>query len=85
MEIKGLDFSQYHDLGHWPFTRYCRGQYGGWRNHLSLLWEYRCKPTLAIRISCRVGRHKWTTWSKTGSDETWQACLHCSKPRSPRT
>lgn len=41
--IKVLDFSQFHDLDHRWFTRYCHEQYGGWKNHLQLWWIYKAQ------------------------------------------
>jgi hypothetical protein len=40
--IKHLDFSGYHGLDHWPFTKSCRGMpKGGGFYHLKLAWDFR--------------------------------------------
>jgi hypothetical protein len=59
-QVKELDFSEFHPLGdHRPGDHRCRTLPGGWRNHLSLAWEYRWLPALSASTWCRVGCHEW--------------------------
>lgn len=77
-----LDFSQFHDLMHRPFTAECRSMYGGWRHHVSLWWEYMGRPRLAYLLKCRFGWHYWLDgWSKALGD--CQICRNCHDMREP--
>jgi hypothetical protein len=55
----GLDFSQFHDLMHRPFSAACRAKPGGPRRHLTLWWTYRAEPAIQRHTWCRVGVHRW--------------------------
>jgi hypothetical protein len=39
-EVKEIDFSIFHPLDHWAFSRDCFGWYGGPLQHLRLWWEF---------------------------------------------
>lgn len=77
MEIKSLNFDHFHPLDHWPFGRECAGWHGGWRNHLSLAWEFKWQMRLRKATSCRLGMHRPCEAELTGSDETFWACWFC--------
>lgn len=93
-----LDFSRYHPLDHWPGTRRCREHYGGWRNHLSMAWEYRRRDQVigwfARWTRCLTGRHSWQVWRRFGGIEEFRSknlgapgdykawCRYCHKRRT---
>lgn len=79
LEIKKLNMDMFHPMDHWPFTKECASWYGGWRNHLGLVWEYRAKPWLATQTSCRVGWHKKAKGSRPGMERTVVVCWFCWK------
>ncbi|HEX4395453.1 MAG TPA: hypothetical protein VH084_28565 [Mycobacterium sp.] len=85
-----LDFSQFHPLDHWPGSAYCRGLYGGTRNHLSMTWSYRRKDQLLAATLCKIGRHRWrNVWEgRPGERRPWkdrpadfEACRSCGQRR----
>lgn len=79
-EVHHLDFSEFHDLMHRPFTAECRSLYGGWRRHLSLWWEFRVQPELRAATLCRIGWHRWRDgWSRDLGD-CW-SCWPCGRLR----
>jgi len=53
-----LDFSEFHPLDHWPWSRRCLSLPGGAGRHLRLTWEYRRGPELRARTVCLVGIHR---------------------------
>lgn len=74
IKIERLDFSMFHGLDHWPGSAYCRSQYGGWRRHLKLAWEFKWRG----RTLCLLGLHEWC---KAGDSTGWtgQSCWFCSR------
>lgn len=79
-KVRHLDFSEFHDLMHRPFTAECRSMYGGSRRHLSLWWEFIGQPALARRFLCPTSRHRWCDgWSKALGD-IW-VCANCGESR----
>jgi len=85
-EVKHLDFSQFHALDHWPFTAYCRDQYGGGRHHLHLAWEYRRRDQLLgwwfMLTGCWLrGKHREQVWRS--GDKAGVRCSYCSWTRTP--
>lgn len=77
-----LDFSQFHDLAHLPFTAHCRSMYGGPWWHVCLWWEYIACPWIATRTRCRIGWHRWNKGrTRIGKPVTW--CLFCVTLRDP--
>lgn len=81
IKVHNLDFSQFHDLMHLPFTPYCLRQYGGPLRHVSLWWEFVAHEKLRKLAWCRCGRHRWVEWSRTGSTEKFFACRDCLEPK----
>lgn len=79
MEIRELDFSMFHPLDHWPFTRECASHYGGWRQHLHLAWEYRWKQEICSWTLCKIGKHKPSKWTRPSTGETGIGCWNCAK------
>jgi hypothetical protein len=77
-----LDFSQFHDLAHPPFTAHCRSSYGGPRHHLYLWWLYIGYPGLRRTTVCRIGRHAWSEgWNRErGHHRLCQDCLTLRDP-----
>lgn len=88
INLKKLDFSQFHATGdHWPFTRYCRTQFGGGWHHLALAWEFRRRDELLApwhRLRCRTGHHSPVQgWRRSSLDEPmrpYKACVYCDEP-----
>lgn len=83
-----LNFSEFHATGdHWPFTAYCRTQYGGGRQHLRLAWEFHRRDQVLWPwhwLRCRTGHHRMVkSWRRTGQHEGWQGwqgatlCFYC--------
>lgn len=74
-----LDFSQFHDLMHKPFTAACRARPGGWCRHVTLWWTYMAWPRIREQTTCRLGLHVWcAAWTRHGL--IW-ACEFCDEPR----
>lgn len=63
-----LDFSEFHPLDHWCFTRDCAGWHGGWINHIKLWWEYQA-PDPVGRLMCLAGFHDITPYWHYGKGE----------------
>ena len=61
-----LDFSQWHPLDHYPLSKRCREHYGGLRNHMKLLWDFKWDvPSKVKKVThCFWGRHKPGNWWK---------------------
>lgn len=90
-----LDFSQFHDLMHAPFSPYCRSLYPhGWKagiHHLRAEWEYRLRDRVRAPLHtlylCRVGRHEIQVWyaqnPHDGSMTVRPACAFCPFEREP--
>lgn len=89
-----LDFSQFHDQMHMPFTRHCRGQYPrGWRagfHHLRLSWMYRYRDALRSPLHtlwlCRRGKHDVEVWYGRSESDTVTVrprCGFCTYEREP--
>lgn len=89
-----LDFSQFHDTMHPPFTRHCRSLYpGGWRaglHHLRLAWAYhrrdQVRGPLHTYLLCRLGRHEiavWYTNPAHGPVTVRPVCKFCPFERPP--
>lgn len=60
-----LDFSQFHPLDHWPLSKRCREHYGGFRNHVKLVWCYKWNIEGWIKehiTHCPWGRHCYRPW-----------------------
>lgn len=53
-------WSEFHDLMHTPFSRYCRRMPGGPLRHLRLWVEYG-GPLIWPGVDCTRGRHQWVT------------------------
>jgi hypothetical protein len=88
--IKTVDFSQFHMLDHWPFTKRCRTFYGGGRRHLWMAWHFRrreqvLRPFWRV-FMCLFGRHHEVLWQGTRADGSTTAsvgCLACKFSRPP--
>lgn len=88
IDVKRLDFSQFHATGdHWPFTAYCRSQYGGSWHHLVLAWEFRWRDTLLAPwhwLQCRRGHHSviegWRRDTPNEPMKPYRMCVHCGTP-----
>lgn len=89
-----LDFSQFHDLMHVPFSRHCRDLYPhGWKagwHHLKLDWQFRRKDQLRVplqKILCRLDRHDVRVWYSGSKAEGTLAvspqCHFCDFTRLP--
>lgn len=76
-----LDFSQFHDLMHKPFTAACRARPGGWRRHVALWWAYMARPWVRTQTTCRLGRHEWCEDGGARNVYPVQACWFCDVER----
>lgn len=94
IDVDRLDFSQFHATGdHWPFSRYCRTQYGGGRVHLAYAWEFRHRDQLLSpwhKVLCSLGSHEGRDgWERETLDDpttAWVAvhrCRWCWRYRIP--
>lgn len=78
-----LDFSQFHDLAHVPFTAYCRDSHGGPRRHVRLWIELIAYPALRRMTACRVRCHRAATGQfrqEDGSYLVQRVCEDCMTP-----
>lgn len=86
-----LDWSEFHDMVHPIFSRYCWRQAGGPWLHIKYWWEWYLDEWLGWHIlrhtTCRLGWHSWRkAWRFTGRDDDaillW-SCEDCmlEKPR----
>lgn len=83
INVKNLDFSQFHDLMHMPFTPYCWRMFGGPRRHMTLWWEHVAVSELRRNTLCQFGRHRHRTWRRTGRLDTFRACVDCLEREDP--
>lgn len=78
--IRKLDFSEFHDLMHYPFSLYCWRMPGGWARHVALWWEYKATPYIMAHTACRLGHHHWCE-SFRGDEPLPDMCWHCGRTR----
>lgn len=84
--VENLDFSQFHALDHWPWTRWCREQpYGGGWHHVKSTWQWRRRDQWFgwwFKITqCTFGKHEEMFWrSPKGA---WVGCRYCNWSRPP--
>lgn len=82
MEIKHIDFSEFHPLDH-PLIE-CRGYPGGRRRHLEFSWDFIWKDRVRAQTTCRVGRHRFTVWRRLDTEVPVNiACMACTKQANP--
>jgi hypothetical protein len=78
-----LDFSQFHATGdHWPFTAYCRSQYGGGRVHLAYAWEFHRRDQVLAPwhwFRCRTGHHRMVNMWFAGEERATPRCFYCKR------
>lgn len=83
-----LDFSQWHPLDHHPLSKECRDHFGGFRQHMHLLWDFKWDmPSKRKKIThCFWGKHRSSSWFKgdgTGKLEyAGKVCSWCMKDLS---
>jgi hypothetical protein len=92
VNIRKLNFSQFHPLDHYPFEKRCWEFYGGPVTHIQYGWQFKWKSDIRAHTRCRIGWHKWTTWRRrvhpgvprSESDEwiSYIACGDCMKKRA---
>lgn len=80
--IRRLDFSEWHPMGHIPFSHTCRSYYGGGRRHLWLWWTWRGRLTMRRLTLCKLGRHEWGEWLLYDDVSLGEACGCCYKERA---
>lgn len=90
-----LDFSQFHDLMHPPFTRECRDLHpNGWRagfHHLRLEWQCRRRDQIMApvyrHLLCPLGRHdvrvSYSGSKRDGTLTVSPRCEFCLHTRPP--
>jgi hypothetical protein len=78
--LKGvnLDFSEFHDLAHWPGIG-CIGQYGGVKHHLKLAWAYQWSGEMKRLTLCRLERHEMTQVYDGDFVPIKRMCRNCCK------
>lgn len=81
-----LDFSQWHPLDHRPLSKRCRDHYGGFRNHMNLLWDFKWDMHSKVKkvTHCFWGRHHSSPhWRGDGTPGSLkyagQMCCWCLK------
>lgn len=93
MEIKKLDFSQFHPLDHWPWQRRCWSRkvqygwetqfYGGPIHHMKLAWEFKWREQVLYRPLHTFGIHRFVTWHSDAKGYQ-TICEFCSVERPTR-
>lgn len=80
-----IDFSVFHPLFHWAFSRECFGWHGGPVQHIRLWWDYQA-PDPVGSLLCRLGRHDMGPyWQGRGfidvdvTPPTGYSCRRCHK------
>jgi hypothetical protein len=80
-----LDFSMWHPLDHYPLSKRCREHYGGFHNHMNLLWKYKWDVPATIKkiTHCVWGKHHPGPWWKANAAKeliyAGQICRWCMK------
>ena len=94
MEIKHLDFSEFHPLDHWPWQRRCWSNklqggwetpfYGGPIHHVKLSWQFKWREQVLFRpLHVVFGKHHFQTWHNEAKGyKTY--CIFCSEERPTR-
>jgi hypothetical protein len=75
-----FDFSRFHPLDHWTFSKTCFGWYGGPIQHMKLWAQYQAPDPIGTLL-CKLNKHNYVPWwnsvAKIEAEPTGYMCERC--------